>query len=146
MFSFSYLRSKFRFKLKNYQSIRNTLRIIPCERSCSFFIMIVINFSICFGVNGFPLLIQFTIFGLVRSMIILKCHTLKRNDRLESVIEERESHTKYSQTFKMHLLHYLHTSLEKFASISVGITNPEHHNSVNKCNACNLKSFCNYRI
>lgn len=43
-------------------------------------------------------------------------------------------------------LHYLHTSLEKFATISLGITNPEHHNSIHKCNACNLKSFCNYRI
>jgi len=43
-------------------------------------------------------------------------------------------------------LHYLHTSLEKFSAISLGITNPEHHNSIHKCNACNLKSFCNYKI
>ena len=43
-------------------------------------------------------------------------------------------------------LHYLHTSLQKFVSISVGVTEPEHHNSKPKCNACNLKSFCEYRI
>ncbi|MCV0366342.1 MAG: PD-(D/E)XK nuclease family protein [Nitrosopumilus sp.] len=43
-------------------------------------------------------------------------------------------------------LSYLHSSLEKFATISLGITEPEHHNSVNKCNACNLKSFCDYKI
>ena len=43
-------------------------------------------------------------------------------------------------------LHYLHTSLEKFASISLDITEPEHHNSQSKCNACNLKSFCEFRI
>ncbi|EIJ64977.1 hypothetical protein BD31_I0782 [Candidatus Nitrosopumilus salaria BD31] len=43
-------------------------------------------------------------------------------------------------------LHYLHTSLEKFTTISLGITNPEHHNSINKCNACNLKSLCDQRL
>lgn len=43
-------------------------------------------------------------------------------------------------------LHYLHTSLEKFTAISLGIANPEHHNSIHKCNACNLKSLCNYRV
>ncbi|MCV0409376.1 PD-(D/E)XK nuclease family protein [Nitrosopumilus sp.] len=43
-------------------------------------------------------------------------------------------------------LHYLHSSLEKFAAISLGIAPPEHHNNVNKCNACNLKSFCSYKI
>ena len=49
----------------------------------------------------------------------------------------------YQDTFS---LHYLYMSLEKFATISLGITNPEHHNSVHKCNACNLKSFCEYKI
>lgn len=43
-------------------------------------------------------------------------------------------------------LQYLHSSLEKFAMISVGISSPSHHNSKHKCNACNLKSFCNYRV
>lgn len=43
-------------------------------------------------------------------------------------------------------LHYLYTSLEKFTTMSLGITNPEHHNSIHKCNACNLKLVCNYRI
>ena len=43
-------------------------------------------------------------------------------------------------------LHYLHVSLQKFATISLGMSEPEHHNSVHKCNACNLKSFCSYKI
>lgn len=43
-------------------------------------------------------------------------------------------------------LQYLHTSLKKFAMISVGISSPIHHNSTHKCNACNLKSFCDYKI
>ena len=51
--------------------------------------------------------------------------------------------SEYQDSFS---LHYLHTSLEKFASISLGISNPEHHNSKPKCDACNLKSFCEYRI
>lgn len=58
----------------------------------------------------------------------------------------REPYKIFSDYQDAFSLHYLHTSLEKFAAISVGITNPEHHNSVNKCNACNLKSFCDYRI
>lgn len=43
-------------------------------------------------------------------------------------------------------LQYLHTSLEKFAMISIGISTPDHHNNTYKCNACNLKSFCDYKI
>ena len=43
-------------------------------------------------------------------------------------------------------LHYLHTSLQKFTSISLGMTEPKHHNSSSKCNACNLKLFCDYKI
>ena len=43
-------------------------------------------------------------------------------------------------------LHYLHSSLEKFAGIALNITQPAHHNSEPKCNACNLKSFCDYKI
>lgn len=58
----------------------------------------------------------------------------------------REPYKVFSDFQDAFSLHYLHTSLEKFATISLGITNPEHHNSVNKCNACNLKSFCDYRL
>ena len=43
-------------------------------------------------------------------------------------------------------LHYLHTSLEKFASIALDISKPEHHNSKPKCDACNLKSSCEFKI
>jgi hypothetical protein len=43
-------------------------------------------------------------------------------------------------------LYYLHSSLERFATLSLGIKEPAHHNSQNKCNACNLKSFCDFRI
>ena len=43
-------------------------------------------------------------------------------------------------------LHYLHVSLQKFTMISIGMSEPEHHNSIHKCNACNLKSSCEHRI
>lgn len=43
-------------------------------------------------------------------------------------------------------LHYLHTCLEKFAKIALNITEPAHHDNASKCNACNLKSFCDYKL
>ncbi len=58
----------------------------------------------------------------------------------------REPYKIFSEIQDSFSLHYLHVSLEKFATISLGITTPEHHNSVNKCNACNLKTMCDYRI
>ena len=58
----------------------------------------------------------------------------------------REPYKVFSELQDSFSLHYLHTSLEKFASISLGITNPEHHNSKPKCDACNLKTLCDYRI
>ena len=58
----------------------------------------------------------------------------------------REPYKVFSEIQDAFSLHYLHTSLEKFATISLGISSPEHHNSVNKCNACNLKTFCDYKI
>lgn len=58
----------------------------------------------------------------------------------------REPYKIFSELQDAFSLHYLHASLQKFATLSLGITEPEHHNSVNKCNACNLKSFCNYKI
>ena len=58
----------------------------------------------------------------------------------------REPYKIFSEVQDASSLHYLHTSLERFATISLGINEPEHHNSVNKCNACNLKSFCDYKI
>ena len=58
----------------------------------------------------------------------------------------RKPYKVFSELQNSFSLHYLHTSLEKFASISLGITNPEHHNSKPKCNACNLKTLCDFRI
>ena len=49
----------------------------------------------------------------------------------------------YQDSFE---LHYFHTALEKFTTIALDITEPEHHNSKPKCDACNLKSFCEFRI
>jgi len=58
----------------------------------------------------------------------------------------REPYKVFSEFQDSFSLHYLHTSLEKFATISLGIDSPEHHNSAPKCNACNLKTLCDYRI
>ena len=58
----------------------------------------------------------------------------------------REPYKVFSDYQDAFSLHYLHTSLEKFATIALEITEPEHHNSQSKCNACNLKSFCEFRI
>ena len=58
----------------------------------------------------------------------------------------REPHKIFSEIQDSFALHYLHTSLEKFASITVENTEPEHHNNKRKCDACNLKSFCDFRI
>ena len=58
----------------------------------------------------------------------------------------REPYKIFSDYQDAFSLNYLHLSLEKFTAISLGITNPEHHNSKPKCNACNLKSLCDYKI
>jgi len=58
----------------------------------------------------------------------------------------REPYKIFSEVQDSFSLHYLHTSLHKFTTISLGMEDPEHHNSVNKCNACNLKSFCEFKI
>ena len=58
----------------------------------------------------------------------------------------REPYKIFSEFQDAFSLHYLHTSLEKFARIALEINDPEHHNSSPKCNACNLKTVCDYRI
>ena len=58
----------------------------------------------------------------------------------------REPYKLFSEYQDAFSLHYFHMSLEKFATITLGITEPEHHNSKPKCNACNLKSFCEFKI
>jgi hypothetical protein len=58
----------------------------------------------------------------------------------------REPYKIFSEIQDSFSLHYLHSSLEKFAGIALNITEPVHHNSQPKCNACNLKSMCGYRL
>ncbi len=58
----------------------------------------------------------------------------------------REPYKIYSELQDSFSLHYLHSSLEKFVSIAVGVSLPEHHNSKAKCDACNLKSVCEFRL
>ena len=58
----------------------------------------------------------------------------------------REPYKIFSEVQDSFSLQYLQMSLQKFTTISLGMSEPKHHNSVPKCNACNLKSFCEYRI
>ena len=58
----------------------------------------------------------------------------------------RAPYKTYSDYQDAFALQFLHNSLERFATVSLGIDEPAHHNSVNKCNACNLKSFCEFKI
>jgi hypothetical protein len=58
----------------------------------------------------------------------------------------REPYKVFSDYQDAFTLHYLHISLQKFTTISLGISNPEHHYSKSKCNVCNLKSFCEFKI
>ncbi len=58
----------------------------------------------------------------------------------------REPYKIFSEFQDSFALHYLHSSLQKFTTISLGLNEPEHHNNVHKCNACNLKSFCDFKI
>jgi len=73
-------------------------------------------------------------------------HTQKKWEIRICDRKTREPYKVFSELQDSFSLHYLHTSLEKFASISLEISNPEHHNSKPKCDACNLKSFCEYRM
>ena len=58
----------------------------------------------------------------------------------------REPYKVFSELQDSFTLNYLHMSLQKFTTISLGMSEPEHHNSSPKCNACNLKSFCDFKI
>lgn len=58
----------------------------------------------------------------------------------------REPYKLFSEYQDAFSLHYFHMSLEKFVAIALDISEPEHHNSKSKCNACNLKSFCEFKI
>lgn len=58
----------------------------------------------------------------------------------------REPYKIFSEIQDAFSLHYLHTSLEKFVQIALDITDPSHHNNKRKCDACNLKSVCEFRL
>ena len=73
-------------------------------------------------------------------------HTQKRWQIRICDRKTREPYKVFSELQDMSSLRYLHASLQKFTTISLGMEEPEHHNSINKCNACNLKSFCEFKI
>jgi len=58
----------------------------------------------------------------------------------------REPYKIFSELQDSFSLQYLQMSLQKFTTISLGMSEPKHHNSVPKCNACNLKSLCEFKI
>ena len=73
-------------------------------------------------------------------------HTEKRWQIRICDRKTREPYKTFSEVQDSFALQYLHTSLEKFASIAIENEEPSHHNSKAKCNACNLKSLCEFRI
>ena len=58
----------------------------------------------------------------------------------------RKPHKIYSDIQSKETLYYLHRTLERFATVALGIDSPEHHNSKAKCKACSLKDYCEYKI
>ena len=60
--------------------------------------------------------------------------------------ETREPYKIFSEVQDSFALHYLHTSLEKFTSIIIENAEPEHHNNKRKCDACNLKNYCDFKL
>jgi len=73
-------------------------------------------------------------------------HTEKRWQIRICDRKTREPYKIFSEIQDAFSLHYLHTSLERFAKIALDITEPTHHESKRKCDACNLKSVCKFRI
>ena len=73
-------------------------------------------------------------------------HTQKQWELRICDRKTKEPHKIFSEVQDSFSLHYLHSSLETFASIAVNISEPEHHNNKRKCDACNLKSVCGFRI
>tara|TARA_B110000263_G_C15123522_1_gene425506 strand:- start:45 stop:800 length:756 start_codon:yes stop_codon:yes gene_type:complete len=60
--------------------------------------------------------------------------------------KSREPYKVFSEIQDSFSLHYLHTSLERFTKIALNITEPTHHESKRKCDVCNLKNVCEFRI
>ena len=73
-------------------------------------------------------------------------HTQKQWELRICDRKTKEPHKIFSETQDSFSLHYLHSSLETFASIAVNISEPKHHDNKRKCDACNLKSVCEFRM
>jgi len=89
-------------------------------------------------------------------------YSAKRSKKLEDIFEmphtekqwqiricdrkTREPYKIFSEIQDAFSLHYLHTSLERFTKIALDIIEPSHHESKRKCDACNLKNVCKFRI
>lgn len=73
-------------------------------------------------------------------------HTKKKWELRICDRKTREPYKIFSEYQDAFSLHYLHASLEKFATISLDMAKPQHHNSQSKCKACNFKSFCEFKI
>ena len=73
-------------------------------------------------------------------------HTQKQWELRICDRKTKEPHNTFSEVQDSFSLHYLHSSLETFASIAVNLSEPEHHDNKRKCDACNLKSVCEFRL
>jgi len=73
-------------------------------------------------------------------------HTKKKWEVSICDRETREPYKTFSEEQDSFALHFLHSSLEKFASIAIEQISPDHHNNKAKCNACNLKNLCEFRL
>ena len=58
----------------------------------------------------------------------------------------REPYKIFSEKVDSFSEKFFYESLKTFAGIAVGITNPIHHNSKRKCDACGLRNFCDQRV
>jgi len=73
-------------------------------------------------------------------------HTQKQWELRICDRKTKEPYKIFSEIQDSFSLHYLHSSLETFASIAVNLEEPKHHENKRKCDACNLKSVCGFRI
>ena len=89
-------------------------------------------------------------------------YSAKRSKKLEDIFEmphtekqwqiricdrkTQEPYKIFSEIQDAFSLHYLHTSLERFTKIALDLIEPSHHESKRKCDACNLKNVCKFRI
>lgn len=73
-------------------------------------------------------------------------HQKKRWEIRICSIKTREPHRVYSQFVDATSQNFLQDSLKIFASIAARASQPVHHNSKSRCDACDLKDQCEFRI